>query len=74
MSKRERERPLLKVFTLKKCYVKISETDRTVCFTHETQINTVQPYATHREREREKYNPKAIIKDIDKYLKDTMNL
>ncbi len=28
----------------------------------------------HIEREREKYNPKAIIKDIDKYLKDTMNL
>lgn len=48
----ERERPLLKVFTLRKSYVKISETDRTVCFTHETQVTTVLPYSTERERER----------------------
>lgn len=44
---------MLKVFTLRKCYVKISEPDRTVRFTHETQINTVLPYATERERQAE---------------------
>lgn len=45
---------MLKVFTLRKSYVKISETDRTVCFTHETQVTTVLPYSTERERERER--------------------